>query len=308
MPPLFHYTLHGRLFASDSELPLLSRADAGDPRLTLRLSSHTTGNPRAGTAWYRSEPTSGDEAVVIHRTEAGDLLVYFPDATSFRVAHDGASIDLLAAPARYTRDDVAAYALGPVLAIALHLQGAVLLHAAGVVMHDKALLFAGASGSGKSTTAAIFHHLGYDVLADDLTELDGTFALPSIAAVRLWPDVLESLYGSAAAFPDRAPSWDKKVVRVETVDRPHEIAAILFLDGAAENPRLERLASREGWQRLMANAYTARLPDPEMSRRIFEATSALADRVPMFAFAPPPLATPEALPSFIERELAEWLR
>jgi hypothetical protein len=308
MAPLFHYTLHGRLFASDSELPLLSRADAGDPQLTLRLASHTSGEPRRGAAWYRSEPTSGDEAIVIDRTEDGELLVHFPDATSFRVAQDGASIELLAAPARYTRDDVAAYALGPVLAIALHLQGAVLLHAASVVMHGKALLFAGASGAGKSTTAAIFHHLGYDVLADDLTEIDGAFALPSIAAVRLWPDVLESLYGSAAAFPDRAPSWDKKVVCVETVERPHEIAAILFLDGAAANPQIERLAPKEGWLRLIANAYTARLPDPEMSHRIFDETSALADRVPMFSFAPPLLATPEALPAFVERALAEWLR
>jgi hypothetical protein len=303
MSPLFHYTLHRRLLASDSELPLLRRADAGTPQLTLRLTTSSNATPTAGTSWYRS-----DEDVVIDKTDDGDLLVHFPDATSFRVTHDGTSIELLTAPAQYTRDDVAAYALGPVLGIALHLQGAVLLHAASVVMHERALVFAGASGSGKSTTAAIFHHLGYEVLADDLTELDGASALPSIGAVRLWPDVLESLYGSAAAFPDRAPSWEKKVVRVEDVERSHEIAAILFLDGASETPRLERLAPKEGWLRLIANAYTARLPDAAMSTKIFDATSALADRIPMFSFAPPLLAKPEALPALLERELAEWLR
>lgn len=302
MSPLFHYTLHQRLLASDSELPLLPRADAGTPQLTLRLATAISA-PQTGTRWYR-----GDEDVIVDKSGDGDLLVHFPDATSFRVTSDGASIELLAAPAQYTRDDLAAYALGPVLGIALHLQGAVLLHAASVVMHDRALVFAGASGSGKSTTAAIFHHLGYEVLADDLTEVDGAFALPSLGAVRLWPDVVESLYGPEAVFPDRAPSWDKKVVRVADVERAYEIAAILFLDGAAETPRLERLPPKEGWLRLIANAYTARLPDAEMSRKIFDATSALADRIPMFSFSPPLLARPEALPAFIERELAEWLR
>jgi hypothetical protein len=306
MSPLFHYTLHRRLLASDSELPLLSPANAGAPRLTLRLSTRTH-EPQSGTEWHRSDAV-GDEAVIIDRTIDGALIVRFPDATAFVVAHDGSAIEILSAPAHYTRDDIAAYALGPVLAVALHLQGAVVLHAASVVMHDRAVLFAGASGSGKSTTAAIFHHLGYDILSDDLTELDGAFALPSIAAVRLWPAVLDALYGSAVAFPDRAPSWDKKLVRVDAIDRPREIAAILFLESASDTPRLTRLAPKEGWLQLIANAYTARFPDPEMSRTIFETTSALADRVPMFSLAPPQLASPHALPELLERELAEWLR
>jgi hypothetical protein len=302
MSALFHYTLHRRLVASDSELPLLSPAAAGTPRLTLRLCTRTR-EQRAGDEWHRT-----DEGVVIEKSDDDDLIVRFPDTTSFAIAHDGSAIELLSAPAHYTRDDLAAYALGPLLGVALHLQGAVLLHAASIVMHDKAVLFAGASRSGKSTTAAIFHHLGYEVLSDDLTELDGAFALPSIAAMRLWPDVLDALYGSAAAFPDRAPSWDKKLVRVDVVERPREIAAILFLEAASDTPRLTRLAPKEGWLQLIANAYTARLPDPEMSRTIFEATSALADRVPTFTFAPPHLSTPNALPELLERELAEWLR
>lgn len=300
MSHLFHYALHRRLLASDSELPLLARAEEGEPRLKVRLRMSSE-SPPAASPWYR-------ESLVIDRTADGDLIARFPDATTFRIAHDGSAIELLSAPEQYTRDDVAAYALGPVLAVALHLQGAVILHAASVVMRDKALLFCGASGSGKSTTAAIFHQHGYAVLSDDLTEIDGAFALPSIAAMRLWPDTLDTLYGSSAAFPDRAPSWDKKVVRTDVVDRPHEIATILFLEPMADTPRLQRLSPKDGWLRLMANAYTARLPDPPMSQKIFDATSTLADRVPMFALTPPPLTTARALPDFLERELDAWLR
>jgi len=41
----------------------------------------------------------------------------------------------------------------------------------------------------------------------------------------------------------------------------------------------------------------------EMSRTIFEVTSTLADKLPMFAFHPPPLAASDGLGAFLEREL-----
>lgn len=256
------------------------------------------------TSWYRGP------SLAIDRTGDGDLIVRFTDGTSFLVGSDGGSIALLSAPSAYTRDDLAAYALGPVVAIALHLQGAVLLHASAVVVQQKAIVFAGEAGSGKSTTAAILHRLGYPVLADDVTELAGPGpyrALASLPAVRLWPDVVHALFGAAAVFPDRAPSWDKKLMVVGEAP-PAEIAAVLFLDARAALPRIERLPPREAWRRLMANVYTRMLPGEGMSRRIFEVTSALADDVPMYAFTPPALENADDLGSFLERELEAPLR
>ncbi|HEU4886608.1 MAG TPA: hypothetical protein VFV49_01895, partial [Thermoanaerobaculia bacterium] len=218
---------------------------------------------------------------------------------------NGREITLVSAPAHYTRDDVAAYALGPVIAIALHLQGAVLLHASSVVMRGKAIVFPGTSGSGKSTTAAILHRLGYAVLSDDVTELAGPRpyrALASLPAMRLWPDVVHALFGADAVFPDRAPSWDKKLVTIEQAP-PAEIAAVLFLGERASTPRLERLAPRDAWRRLMANVYTAMLPGEAMAGRIFEMTSTLADDVPMYAFTAPPLESADTLGDFLECEL-----
>lgn len=255
--------------------------------------------PRVSSAdWYRGP------SLIIDRAD-DDLLVHFEDATSFVVSSDGRSIALVTAPAKYTRDDLAAYALGPVIAIALHLQGAVLLHASSVVLNGKAIVFAGASGSGKSTTVAILHRLGYSVLSDDVTELAGPRpfrALASLPAMRLWPDVVHALFGPAAVFPDRAPSWNKKLVMIEEAP-PAEIAAVLFLDEREAAPRLERLSPRDAWLRLMANVYTAMLPGEAMAGRIFETTSALADDVPMFAFAPPPLEEANTLGEFLERAL-----
>ena len=307
MSRLFHYTLHRRVLASDCELSGLQLAEAGDADLTLRLRTRAT--PPQTTAWYRTETSNADDAIVIDRTIDNGLVMRFADATSFLIDERGSTIDLLTAPAHYVDADLAAYALGPVLAIALYLRGAVLLHAASVVMRDNAVLFAGTSGSGKSTTAAILHRHGYEVLSDDLTEIDDAFrALPSIAAIRLWPDVVEALHGSANEFPDRAPSWDKKLLRVNAARDAHSIAAILFLERRTDTSRLQRLAPRHGWQRLIANAFTARLPDPLMTRKTFDVTSALADRVPLFSFVAPPMTDADALPQFLERELAEWLR
>jgi hypothetical protein len=287
------YTLGKRRLAADCELPWLAPAEArADADLTLRLL--TRSKPEGPFApWYEAD------AVSIARAE-DQLLARFPDGTAFLVTSH--CIALVDAPGHYTIDDLAAYALGPVLAVALHLQGAVLLHAAAVAIGGKAILFAGDSGSGKSTIAAILHRLGYRVLSDDVTEVADGEALASLAAIRLWPDVVEALYGPAGAFPDRAPSWEKKMVAVAPADSC-PIGAILFLEERADSPRIERLAPRDGWQRLMADTYTSRLPDPRMARRIFEQTSALADRIPMFAFSPPPLAASQELGAFLERAL-----
>jgi hypothetical protein len=192
----------------------------------------------------------------------------------------------------------------------LHLQGAVLLHASAVVLCGKAIVFAGDAGSGKSTTAAILHRLGYAVLADDVTELAGPSpyrALASLPAVRLWPDVIHALFGEAAVFPDRAPSWDKKLVVIEQAP-PAEVAAVLFLDARDSSPRLERLAPRDAWRRLIGNIYTRMLPGDAMSKRIFEVTSVLADDVPMYSFTPPPFENADTLGAFLERELEASLR
>lgn len=315
----FHYSLHKRVVESDCALPFLAPVKGiAAPDLTVCLCSSSPMPSTNTTPWYRSDAVASDDtpAIVIDKADDGGLIIRFADSTAFVVGMDGKSIALLSAPAEYTHDDLAAYLLGPVVAVALHLQGSVLLHASAMVMRGKAVVIAGEAGSGKSTAAAMLHRLGYLFLSDDITEITDEnpyAALPAPAAIRLWPDVLDALYGSAAAFPDRAPSWTKKVVRLDESaadDGPHEIGAILFLDRDARGSaaRLERLAPRAGWQRLIADAYTARLPDATMSRKIFEVTSALADRVEMFSFHPPPIAECDGLGAFLERELSESLR
>lgn len=251
------YSLGRRVIAADCELPWLARTEArAEADLTLSLRSRAT-PPSAFAPWYASE------TITIGRAGDGSLLARFPDGATFLVTDR--SIALVDAPKQYTIDDLAAYALGPLLALALHLRGAVLIHASAVEVGGRAILFAGESGSGKSTTAAMLHGRGHHVLADDTTEIADGVARASIPALRI-----------------RQPSGGKQMMNVEAAD-DRRIGAILFLEGRGAES-LERLAPRDGWQRLMANAYTAHLPDPAMARRIFEETAVLADRVPMYRY------------------------
>jgi hypothetical protein len=317
---IFYYSLYGRLLASDSELPILSPLvdSPGDAEMTLRLCAPRLATLPAGTPWYRSEriDVSGRPSIAIEKTARGDLIVRFADGTVFLIGPGGRVITLVSAPDAYTRDDVAAYALGPVTAVALHIQGAVLLHASAVAIQGKAVVFAGQGRTGKSTIAAILHRDGYPFLSDDIAEILGANPFHigvSPPAIRLWPDVADALYGASKQLPDLAPSWNKKIVRADGVkanERAIEIAAILFLDEEERGTtvRLQHLPPRQGWQKLMTNAYTAHLPEESVTRKIFEVTSALAGCVAMYTFTPPSIESSSHLGVILEKELAELFR
>jgi hypothetical protein len=87
----------------------------------------------------------------------------------------------------------------------------------------------------------------------------------------------------------------------------HAIAAVLFLDRRIDHQRLHRLDPTEAWKRVIASSYTARLPDRAMSRTILDRTTALADRVAMYAFSAPPIEDAGDVGEFLEHALAEHL-
>src|SRR6202012_2899502 len=58
--------------------------------------------------------------------------------------------------------------LGRVIAVVLRQRGWLPLHASGVVIDDECVLFLGATGAGKSTTAAAFYRAGHLVATDDV--------------------------------------------------------------------------------------------------------------------------------------------
>jgi hypothetical protein len=78
----------------------------------------------------------------------------------------------------------------------LHQRGAFVLHASAIATQHGAVVFAGASGTGKSTLAGAFYQRGFPVLADDVCVIDSgdcPVVIPANALLLLWSDVVDRL-------------------------------------------------------------------------------------------------------------------
>lgn len=97
-------------------------------------------------------------------------LAYFIDATIDRVLYfQREHID---------RETLVNVSKGAVIKLFLQLKSRYCLHASGIRIKDQVILFMGAKGAGKSTTAAYFNASGYPVWCDDyciLEQPDGVF-------------------------------------------------------------------------------------------------------------------------------------
>src|SRR5205085_11497996 len=95
----------------------------------------------------------------------GEIYERFADAGAFLMR---AGREIVVDPAEGVSGDVLRlYLLGPVLALALHQRGWLMLHASAVAMGQQAVAFLGGSGWGKSTMAGVLHQRGHALVADD---------------------------------------------------------------------------------------------------------------------------------------------
>jgi hypothetical protein len=102
---------------------------------------------------------------------------------------------------------------GRMMAYLLRQRGWLPLHASGVLIAGKAVLFLGASGAGKSTAAAAFHSRGHQVVTDDVGPVRVTaggecILRPAGPALRL-RDGSRSVFGGTEPRGDF--QWDKHV-------------------------------------------------------------------------------------------------
>lgn len=73
------------------------------------------------------------------------------------------------------------YLVGTIMGIVLYQRGLFVLHASAVAVEGEAVLFLGASGEGKSSTAAAFHHHCYRAITDDVAPVNMGSPLPTVA-------------------------------------------------------------------------------------------------------------------------------
>ncbi len=94
-------------------------------------------------------------------------------------------------------DEFSAFILGTVFGALLHQRRLLPLHGSSVIYRTKGLIFAGTSGTGKSTLAAAFIHKGAQLLADDISLICFNGGKPEIVpafpGMKIWEDSLRQL-------------------------------------------------------------------------------------------------------------------
>lgn len=265
--------IHGLNVRCAERLPGLPAASTGAPDVELTI-SRTISPPLPPT-------------VELYHSRADDLL-----ARSVSVSRDGrgfvcfrysdgssANVDLRAAPVCIeaviapgeTLEDFCGYLYGPILGFVLRARGVLALHASCVEIDGSAVLFAGESGTGKSTLAAFFSQHGHAVVSDDLTALrqdrSGFTAHPAFDHVRLWPPSEAILFDRSNALDAITPTWTKLRFPLSggsfaSADVP--VRAIYILDDPGDTsqyPEIRAMLSRTALLALTTLTYANYLLD-----------------------------------------------
>ncbi|HEX9937535.1 MAG TPA: hypothetical protein VGB15_10445, partial [Longimicrobium sp.] len=291
------HRLYGLLVECSAPLPALPPCtDGGEPDVRVWVGSHP---PVDAGRWRPVEVTGrvsldGEPTVTVEASGGGWLRLRYADGTEFTVDPAGARIGCTwRAP--LTLEDTATYLLGPVFGIVLRLRGLTCLHASAVAVDGRAFLLCGPSGAGKSTTAAAFAGRGRAVLADDVAALEwsgGPRVRPAYPHLRLWPAAVRALYGPGGELPPLTPNWEKRYLDLSTGEatfhpRPLPLAAVYLLAARAEDaPRLAPLGHAGAVLALVANTYSAWLPDLGAQARDLALLGRLAREIPVVSAVP----------------------
>ena len=306
----FTYAVFGLLLRCNLPIPNLTTVSPEDELPSLESSNdrtveiHLEASPQTNAAGpsgpeelsyaspYKDE--AGNPALRIWKAAGSRYLrlAYF-DGTQFWLNREGREV-WATWPENLTIEDTATYLLGPVLGILLRLRGVTCLHASAVAFGDKAVAFVGSEGAGKSTTAAALARCGHAILSDDvvaLAEGDGSFFVyPAYPYLCLWPESVESLYGSADALPRFSSNYDKRFLSLRKqelrfADRALPLAGIYILADRRGDPApvVEELPLQRAFLALVANTFATNTLDSHMRAKEFEMLGRLAPRVPIRA-------------------------
>ncbi len=306
----FTYAVFGLLLRCNLSIPELTTVRPGQNDSPFESLNERTVAIQLGTSPYSSGaiPTSreelsydspykdaaGNSALRIWKTESSRYLrlAYF-DGTQFWLDREGTEV-WATWPSNLALEDTATYLLGPVLGILLRLRGVTCLHASAVAFGEKAVAFVGSEGAGKSTTAAALARRGHAILSDDvvaLAERDGSFFIhPAYPYLCLWPESVESLYGSRDALPQFSANYEKRCLslgkqELRFAEHALPLAAIYILGERRGDPAplVEELTPQRAFLALVANTFATNTLDRSMRAREFETLARLAPSVPIRA-------------------------
>ncbi|MEM9557976.1 MAG: hypothetical protein AAGC60_27210 [Acidobacteriota bacterium] len=212
------------------------------------------------------------------------------------------------------RDSLLIYLLGPPLAVTLRRRGLVPLHASGVSLGGRLVLFAGTAGAGKSTAAASCVAAGAEVVGDDVAVLEETptgavRVRPGASRLRLWPDAARLLFGADHGLPRLVADWEKHALDAAPArggdgdaDAARPVDVVYLLEGEASDAAIEPLRGHRALVALAAATHGGPLVDAASRRHELDLLSRLVSTVPVRRLLRP-RGRPRALPAAIRADL-----
>ena len=256
---MHYYSIHGLLVESDILL------DSITPIEKNHINSNIDVQIKLSTI-SGEEPNYFEPTLLVKKISAQDIWISLPDIAKFRV-FNGSLIEI--APYDHSeKQSVLLYLFGSIFATLLYQRGALVLHANAIEIDGKAILFAGDSGSGKSTTAAIFHTKGFKVISDDVISINNKIRIDGgFPQIKLFKDSLTNLN-----IPDNnlTPIYHQEEkyfypLVCDSQSKSLDIAAIFIIEKAPKTyPNQLSIENVDGIQRfnlLMKNTYRNELID-----------------------------------------------
>ena len=279
----------------------LSAADRVDVSLVVGTMPPHLAEPAFASARdiFVTDESNGEGTPSIRLSRLADGSHYrfaYADGTRIVVDAEGTRVWAVGATGA-TVEDTATYLLGPTLGFLLRLRGITCLHASAIAIDGKAVAIVGEAGAGKSSTAAAFARLGFPIITDDVAPLRDRGTRFEIEAayprIRLWPDSVESLFGSPDALPRITPTWDKRFMDLNQsksgfTHQALELAAVYVLGPRVSDrePRLEELHAKAGLLALITGSYARRCLDPSQRAQEFDVLARLVANVPLRSLGP----------------------
>lgn len=252
--------------------------------VNLTLSVPRAQSAPAGATFHNWTFPDGTPWTEFHRLNGGYLL-RFPDLADFQVSADALRVTGIPVPG-VSEGTIQHLYLNQVLPLVLSKLGKRVFHASAVEVGEDAVVFAAASGRGKSTLAASFAVNGFRFLTDDGLLLqpagDGYEVLPSHPSIRLWADSEEALIqpgtrtAPAVSFTSKARFLAGEQVRF--CDQPRPLRRVYFLgDGSAETVTFERLRPAEALVEWVKHSFLLDIEERSRLAWHFEQVASLAE-------------------------------
>ncbi|HSZ14207.1 MAG TPA: hypothetical protein VK790_09245 [Solirubrobacteraceae bacterium] len=220
----------------------------------------------------------GDLVLTVDFAEPAGYLLWAKEFARVLISPDG--MELLCDPDP-ANDDWASILSAQALPLAATIRGLEVMHASGVVLGGRALLFTGPPGAGKSSLAAAFVRAGAQLLSDDAVALqlrEGALTAhvgSAVLQLRGTEDERLSEEARTALGRQVRSPWGKQ--RYESAHAPDSapLAGLFLLARSADGPALEQLPAVNPFE-LIGSTFNLSVRTPARLQRQLDVVSAIA--------------------------------